>query len=111
MTADGFLTPKDVTKIRELAVRGISYNAIAGEIGCDPSTVCRYAKGLGVRPSRSPDMEKTRLVVARAETVPPGERYDLARSLGYANLASFNAQLCRFRKRLAALSSTEGNRA
>jgi len=110
MTPSGFLTPSDVARILELAARKLSYEAIAGEIGCDPSTVCRYAQGLGVRPSRSPDMEKAKRVVARAASVPPGERYDLARSLGYSSLLSFNAQLCRFRKRLSS-PFTEGERA
>lgn len=102
MTPSGFLTNHEIARMRALAKRDVPCRVIAAEIGCSASTVSRRARGLRPRAWLAPDLERARRIVTAAEHVPAGEREGLAARFGYANLASFNVMLCRYRKLLAA---------
>lgn len=101
------ITTNDERRMLEMAHAGHTLMEIADAVGCSKSSVWRRVKGINPRRPVNADPAKGRRMIKAAAAVAPGERDELPGRFGYANLNSFNAMLCRYRKRLATPSALE----
>jgi hypothetical protein len=95
------VTTHDERRMLEMAHAGHTLADIADAIGCGKSTVWDRTKGINPRRPGNANPAKGRRMIKAAASLAPDERANLPGRFGYANQASFNSMLCRYRRRVA----------